>query len=141
VSAALNRRSALGQRVASKCLASTWQSARLLTRHTTAGDDAGAGERHAEEEPTWPSGPPIKSCEMADAELTLLGGNHMRGDLSETEFIEQIRRELRKGLGLVPFIGSGCSADSGILMGSQFTDYLGYVVWRCLEPNAGDVLD
>ena len=52
----------------------------------------------------------------------------------ESAFILQLRKELRAGHSLVPFIGSGCSAESGILMGSQFTDYLGYVLWRCLVP-------
>jgi len=59
--------------------------------------------------------------------------------VDQLSFIEQLKEEIRGGAGLVPFIGSGCSADSGILMGKQFTDYLGYTVWRCLRGDAWDL--
>jgi hypothetical protein len=50
----------------------------------------------------------------------------------EHEFIEQLSVQIQNGYGLVPFIGSGCSADSGILMGEQFTDYLAWTVFLCV---------
>lgn len=39
-------------------------------------------------------------------------------------FIEKLLVELRAGYGIVPFVGSGVSASSGILMGLEFDRYL-----------------
>src|SRR5215213_1283897 len=47
-------------------------------------------------------------------------------------FIERLAAQVRAGYGLVPFIGSGCSSASGILMGEQFTDYLAWTVCICV---------
>ena len=47
-------------------------------------------------------------------------------------FIERLIGQVRDGYGLVPFLGSGCSAGAGIMMGEQFTDYLACTVWRCV---------
>lgn len=52
--------------------------------------------------------------------------------VNATEFIERIRKQSYAGCGFVPFLGSGISADSGILMGQQFKEYLSYVVWLCV---------
>jgi hypothetical protein len=61
--------------------------------------------------------------------------------VSEDEFLGKLRDEVRSGYGLVPFIGSGCSADSGIVMGMQFTDYLGWTMRLCLDKDAGGPWD
>jgi hypothetical protein len=55
--------------------------------------------------------------------------------LVEHEFIERLMTEVRAGFGLTPFLGSGCSADSGIMMGEQFSDYLGWTVYRCVADS------
>ncbi|RYZ09229.1 MAG: hypothetical protein EOO73_05570 [Myxococcales bacterium] len=52
--------------------------------------------------------------------------------ISEHHFIQELVRQVRAGYGLVPFLGSGCSAHSGILMGSQFSDYLAWTVALCV---------
>ena len=51
---------------------------------------------------------------------------------SHDDFVGQLQQLVGEGFGIVPFLGSGCSSASGILMGQEFTDYLGYVVYRCV---------
>ena len=53
-------------------------------------------------------------------------------------FAEWTVRQIRRGFGLVPFIGSGLSAPSGILTGQDFTNYITWTVYRCVadaEPT------
>ncbi|WOO40241.1 SIR2 family protein [Rubellicoccus peritrichatus] len=47
-------------------------------------------------------------------------------------FDEEIKSEVDKGLGLIPFVGSGISANSGILMSKEFDNYLAYCIWKVL---------
>jgi len=54
---------------------------------------------------------------------------------ADHQFIERLAKEVRAGFGVVPFIGSGCSSNSGILMGEQFTDYLAWTVFLCLSDR------
>lgn len=56
--------------------------------------------------------------------------------LSENKFMGLIVDEIRAGFGLVPFVGSGVSASSGILMGQEFDRYLAWVVYRCVAPKS-----
>lgn len=55
--------------------------------------------------------------------------------LPEHEFIEQLCNIVNSGFGLVPFLGSGCSSASGILMGQQFTDYLAFTIFICVAKD------
>jgi len=50
----------------------------------------------------------------------------------EYQFIERLKAQAQLGYGLVPFIGSGCSYQSGIMMGEGFSDYLAWTVFRCV---------
>ncbi len=43
-----------------------------------------------------------------------------------SSFIQQIRNEIRSGFGFSPFLGSGISASSGILMGIAFDKFLAH---------------
>ena len=54
------------------------------------------------------------------------------------DFIQQLKTLIKGGSGLTPFLGSGCSSASGIIMGQEFTDYLGYVVYRCIYKEVGE---
>ncbi len=54
-----------------------------------------------------------------------------------TSFISGIKHELKGGLGFTPFLGSGISAQSGIIMSQQFSEYLAYTVFRVLSPGLG----
>lgn len=56
--------------------------------------------------------------------------------VSEHEFISTLVDQVRAGYRLVPFLGSGCSAHSGILMGQQFSDYLAWTVALCVADAA-----
>jgi hypothetical protein len=47
-------------------------------------------------------------------------------------FVRAVRDEIRCGYGITPFIGSGLSSRSGILMGMEFDEYLTYIVARCV---------
>ncbi len=49
------------------------------------------------------------------------------------KFVKELKETIEGGLGITPFLGSGCSSPSGILMGQEFDDYLGYVVYRCVS--------
>jgi SIR2-like protein len=51
---------------------------------------------------------------------------------SESEFVTRLKDEIRKGISLVPFIGSGLSASSGILTGIEFANYLTTTVLLCV---------
>jgi hypothetical protein len=51
---------------------------------------------------------------------------------STTTFVQAIRTELDSGRGFAPFVGSGISAQSGILMSQDFSDYLAFCVWKVL---------
>lgn len=62
-------------------------------------------------------------------------------ELTEHKFIDRLVREVRAGHRLVPFIGSGCSANSGILMGTEFSEYLGWTLARCVAPPGSLGLD
>jgi hypothetical protein len=50
--------------------------------------------------------------------------------IDERLFTEFLAEEIRRGFGLVPFVGSGLSAPSGIVMGQDFMNYLTWVVYR-----------
>ncbi|MCP5557685.1 MAG: SIR2 family protein [Verrucomicrobiaceae bacterium] len=54
-----------------------------------------------------------------------------------TEFISAIKKELAAGKGFTPFVGSGISAQSGIIMSQQFSDYLAYCVYLVLADQKG----
>jgi hypothetical protein len=55
--------------------------------------------------------------------------------INEHTFIKELVSQVQSGYGLVPFIGSGCSAPSGILMGQQFHDYLAWTVALCVADR------
>ncbi len=57
--------------------------------------------------------------------------------VTEHQLIQRLVAEVRCGFGIVPFIGSGCSARSGILMGGEFSDYLGWTVAKCVADRRG----
>ena len=56
-------------------------------------------------------------------------------ETSNSEFVDLMRDEINNGGGFVPFIGSGISSASGILMGLQFDEYLAYVVFLCVADK------
>jgi hypothetical protein len=56
-------------------------------------------------------------------------------EVSNTEFNDRLRVQINDGTGFVPFIGSGCSSPSGILMGVQFDEYLSYTVFLCVADT------
>ncbi len=57
--------------------------------------------------------------------------------LNNTHFCEEIKKSIRSGGGLTPFVGSGLSAQSGILTGQEFDEYLAHVVHRCVQGIDG----
>ncbi|NPU92945.1 MAG: hypothetical protein HPY82_13640 [Gammaproteobacteria bacterium] len=63
--------------------------------------------------------------------------------LSKEHFIEEIKHCVtHDGYGFVPFIGSGISHASGIMIGGALGEYLSYAIWRCvvdyeIKGNAG----
>ena len=74
--------------------------------------------------------------------------------LSPSDFCEAIISQTCLGYGFVPFVGSGLSANSGILTGEEFSVYLASVLHQCLtlrwnirsdgwpaKPNEDDVLE
>ncbi|MCW1926386.1 SIR2 family protein [Luteolibacter arcticus] len=61
----------------------------------------------------------------------------MKFECSNNEFAEKISELLAEGFGITPFLGSGCSAASGIMMGQEFTDYLGHAVYICVGGKGG----
>jgi hypothetical protein len=54
--------------------------------------------------------------------------------LSGYEFTTWVADQIRHGLRLVPFIGSGFSAASGILTSQTFVETLTWMVFRCVAP-------
>lgn len=53
------------------------------------------------------------------------------------KFNDLLVEELSEGFGLAPFIGSGCSSPSGIIMGEEFSNYLAHAVFRCVcDPTS-----
>jgi hypothetical protein len=56
-------------------------------------------------------------------------------ETSNAEFINLLREQINNGGGFVPFIGSGCSSPSGILMGVQFDEYLSYTAFLCVAET------
>ena len=61
-------------------------------------------------------------------------GEHPR-NLSTRDFIDALIAEVRDGQCFVPFLGSGISSASGIIMGMEFTNYLAYVTHRVIETT------
>lgn len=55
--------------------------------------------------------------------------------LSEHQFISRLCDLVNAGFGIVPFLGSGCSSSSGIMMGKEFTDYLAYTIFVCVASK------
>lgn len=51
---------------------------------------------------------------------------------TSTSFVRKIKVELEGGRGFAPFVGSGISALSGILMSQDFSNYLAFCVWKVL---------
>ncbi len=56
-------------------------------------------------------------------------------DVPEEQFISEIRDAVRKGFRITPFLGSGVSAQSGIIMGEAFPQYLAWTVFQVLEAK------
>ena len=56
-------------------------------------------------------------------------------DRTSRQFIARVSHQVRQGYGIVPFVGSGLSARSGILMGQQFTDYLAHVFYKVVGDD------
>jgi SIR2-like domain len=56
-------------------------------------------------------------------------------ELGNRGFVDELVAEVRKGFGLAPFLGSGCSSSSGILMGQQFSEYLAWTVFLCVAQS------
>lgn len=50
-------------------------------------------------------------------------------------FVGHLVDQIRRGGEITPFIGSGCSAASGIMMGTGFAAYLEYTLYRCIAPT------
>lgn len=48
---------------------------------------------------------------------------------------------LAKGQRFTPFFGSGISAQSGIMMGKEFPDYIAYTVYRVLGGSPDGCVD
>ena len=59
-------------------------------------------------------------------------GNNLQ-DKSNSEFITDIIRDANSGRKFVPFIGSGLSSPSGIIMGIEFTNYLAFTSYLVLS--------
>ena len=55
--------------------------------------------------------------------------NNLEVDATTRQFIARLSHEIRSGYGIVPFVGSGMSARSGILMGEEFTEFLAHVFY------------
>ncbi len=49
------------------------------------------------------------------------------------DFIDDIKNDLAAGYRFTPFLGSGISAQSGIIMGREFDNYLAYTVCQVLD--------
>ena len=76
----------------------------------------------------------MKTAARADKFLRPYNENNVTRR-SEREFVEQMRAQIKSGFAITPFIGSGCSSSSGILMGSEFANYLAYVLFICVAPT------
>lgn len=64
------------------------------------------------------------------------------GRVNKMAFIDSINSATKAGYGFVPFIGSGISHNSGIMVGDRLGGYLAYVVWLSVRdydqsPGAG----
>ena len=51
------------------------------------------------------------------------------------DFCESILTMVGRGEGITPFVGSGLSKKSGILMGQEFTNYLAFTIYRSLNEK------
>jgi hypothetical protein len=58
--------------------------------------------------------------------------------IDERQFTEFVAAQIRHGFNLVPFVGSGISAPSGIVMGQDFMNYLTWVVYRSVAKRMKD---
>lgn len=56
--------------------------------------------------------------------------------ISPHDFVRWTVEQSRRGFGLVPFVGSGVSAPSGILTGQDFANFLTWTVYRCVATKA-----
>lgn len=64
--------------------------------------------------------------------LPLPAMNNPIKDVPEEQFISEIRNAIRNGFRVTPFLGSGVSAQSGIIMGEEFPQYLAWTVYQVL---------
>ncbi len=53
--------------------------------------------------------------------------------ITTIELCKKLSRQVSLGYGIIPFVGSGLSASSGILTGQEFTDYLAYSIYATLN--------
>jgi hypothetical protein len=58
--------------------------------------------------------------------------------IHERQFTEFVAEQIRQGFNLVPFVGSGISAPSGIVTGQDFKSYLTWVVYRSVARQNGE---
>jgi hypothetical protein len=57
-------------------------------------------------------------------------------EVHSRQLVQGLVGDIRAGFGLSPFLGSGCSSSSGILMGQEFSDYLAWTVYRCVRERS-----
>ena len=56
--------------------------------------------------------------------------------LRSNDFYDKVNTDIDRGFHFIPFIGSGVSSRSGIMMGKDFADYLAFVLVRCVETES-----
>lgn len=61
--------------------------------------------------------------------------SHLHSEVRTKDFISEIRASIRAGYSVSPFIGSGMSSPSGILMGQDFNNYLAHSVCKVIRGN------
>lgn len=49
-------------------------------------------------------------------------------------FVTELIKKVEDGIGFVPFVGSGISQQSGIMIGSEISQYLSYVIFKIIQP-------
>lgn len=80
-------------------------------------------------EPIVPTQRPAAITKLEEKEYTAVK------ERTDALFIRDLVDAVSAGYRLVPFVGSGCSAQSGILMGQQFSGYLAWTVAACVADR------
>jgi hypothetical protein len=78
----------------------------------------------------------MKTAQQRSTHMTKRKSSPENADIIKCDidsFTEELKNDIESGIGFIPLIGSGMSADSGIPAGNQYEDYLFHCIRKAID--------